>query len=120
MVAGGGREVWTGKDLIITDPGAGSTKELPNPDGCVALDPSFSPDGNRIAFVAAKTWARMLGVLVHPANYEVFYLICLDAQHHVIFPALVREGTLDQAPVYPRIIVETALRHKAHSVILAH
>jgi DNA repair protein RadC len=53
-------------------------------------------------------------------TYEVFYVICLDAQYHVIYPALVHEGTIDQAPVYPRIIVETALRHKAHSVILAH
>lgn len=53
-------------------------------------------------------------------NYEVFYLICLDAQLQVITPALVHEGTIDQAPVYPRLIVETALRHKAHSVILAH
>lgn len=61
MVAGGGREVWTGKDLIITDPRAGSTKELPNPDGCVALDPSFSPDGNRIAFVAAKDLGKNVG-----------------------------------------------------------
>jgi DNA repair protein RadC len=53
-------------------------------------------------------------------TYEVFYIICLDAQHKVIYPALVHEGTIDQAPVYPRNIVETALRHKAHSVILAH
>lgn len=53
-------------------------------------------------------------------TYEVFYVICLDAQHKVIYPALVHEGTIDQAPVYPRMIVETALRHKAHSIILAH
>ncbi|WP_075366667.1 RadC family protein [Desulfosporosinus metallidurans] len=53
-------------------------------------------------------------------TYEVFYVICLDAQHRVIYPALVHEGTIDQAPVYPRLIVETALRHKAQSVILAH
>lgn len=53
-------------------------------------------------------------------TYEVFYVICLDAQYQVAYPALVHEGTIDQAPVYPRLIVETALRHKAHSVILAH
>ncbi|WP_407314285.1 RadC family protein [Desulfosporosinus sp. SB140] len=53
-------------------------------------------------------------------TYEVFYVICLDAQHKVIYSALVHEGTIDQAPVYPRLIVETALRHKAQSVILAH
>lgn len=53
-------------------------------------------------------------------SYEVFYVICLDTQNNVIYPALVHEGTIDQASVYPRIIVETALRHKAYSVILAH
>ncbi|MGI6064958.1 MAG: RadC family protein [Bacillota bacterium] len=53
-------------------------------------------------------------------TYEAFYIICLDSQLGVIFPALLNEGTINQAPVYPRVIVETALRHKAHSVILAH
>ena len=53
-------------------------------------------------------------------TYEAFFVICLDAQCRVIYPALAHEGTINQAPVYPRIIVEIALRHKAHSVILAH
>jgi DNA repair protein RadC len=53
-------------------------------------------------------------------TYEVFYLICLDAQNKVNYAALVHEGTINEAPVYPRLIVETALRHKANSVILAH
>ena len=52
--------------------------------------------------------------------YEVFYVICLDAQNRVNHAALVHEGTLNEAPVYPRLIVETALRHKANSVILSH
>jgi DNA repair protein RadC len=52
--------------------------------------------------------------------YEVFYVICLDAQNRVNHAALVHEGTIDQAPIYPRLIVETALRHKSNSVILAH
>lgn len=53
-------------------------------------------------------------------SYEVFYVVCLDAQCQVIYPALAHEGTINQAPIYPRVIVEIALRHKAHSVILAH
>lgn len=53
-------------------------------------------------------------------NYEVFYVICLDAQNRVNYAALVHEGTINVAPVYPRLIVETALRHQANSVILAH
>jgi DNA repair protein RadC len=52
--------------------------------------------------------------------YECFFVICLDSQNHVNHAALVHEGTINEAPVYPRIIVETALRHKANSIILAH
>ena len=52
--------------------------------------------------------------------YEAFYVICLDTQNRVNYPALLQEGTINEAPVYPRLIVETALRHKANSVILAH
>lgn len=53
-------------------------------------------------------------------TYEVFYLLCLDAQNRVNYAALVHEGTINEAPVYPRLIVETALRHQANAVILAH
>jgi len=52
--------------------------------------------------------------------YEAFFAICLDSQNKVNHAALVHEGTINEAPVYPRLIVETALRHKASSVILAH
>ena len=53
-------------------------------------------------------------------TYEAFFVICLDAQNRVIYSDLVHEGTINEAPVYPRVLVETALRHKANSVILAH
>lgn len=52
--------------------------------------------------------------------YEVFFVICLDSQNRVNHAALVHEGTLNEAPVYPRLIVEAALRHRANSVILSH
>lgn len=53
-------------------------------------------------------------------TYENFFVICLDAQNKVNYAALVHEGTINEAPVYPRLIVEAALRHQANSVILAH
>ncbi len=53
-------------------------------------------------------------------QYENFYIICLDSQNRINHSALVHEGTLSEVPVYPRIIVELALRHQAHSIILAH
>jgi len=57
--------------------------------------------------------------LLSGRTYEVFYVICLDLQNKVNYAALVHEGTINEAAVYPRLIVEAALRHKAASVILA-
>lgn len=53
-------------------------------------------------------------------TYEAFFVVCLDSQNRVNHAALVHEGTLNEVPVYPRLIVELVLRHQANSVILAH
>jgi len=58
--------------------------------------------------------------LLSGRTYEMFYVICLDSQNKVTFSSLVHEGTINEAAVYPRLIVETALRYKAVNVILAH
>ena len=52
--------------------------------------------------------------------YEAFYMICLDSQNKVIKHILLSEGTINEAMIYPRLVVEYALRHKAAAVILAH
>ena len=51
---------------------------------------------------------------------EVFYLLCLDSQCRVLYPALLSEGTVKEVYVHPRQVVETVIRHRAASVILAH
>jgi len=53
-------------------------------------------------------------------RYECFYLICLNNQNQVRHAAKTFEGTINEAAVYPRLVVETALKHHASSVILAH
>lgn len=53
-------------------------------------------------------------------TYEAFYVICLDSQNRVNYAALLHEGTLNEVPVYPRLVVELVLRHQANSIILAH
>ncbi|MDO4581109.1 MAG: DNA repair protein RadC [Bacillota bacterium] len=53
-------------------------------------------------------------------DYEVFYLICLDMQNRLIKASMINRGTIDEVFVYPRIVAETALRHKAKRVVLAH
>ncbi|MEO5371843.1 MAG: DNA repair protein RadC [Magnetococcus sp. DMHC-1] len=51
---------------------------------------------------------------------EVFYLLCLDNRFRLIYPALINRGTVKGVLVEPRLVVETALRHKAAAVILCH
>jgi DNA repair protein RadC len=51
---------------------------------------------------------------------EAFYMLCLDTQSRLIHPVLVSRGTLDETHLYPRQIVETALKYNAASVILTH
>ena len=58
--------------------------------------------------------------LFRGAKYEQFYLICLNSQKWMTNSALVQEGTINEVAVYTRLIVELALRHEAHSVILSH
>lgn len=53
-------------------------------------------------------------------KYEVFYAVCLDNQNRVTWADVLFEGTLNETVIYPRIIVEIALRHRANSLIIAH
>lgn len=53
-------------------------------------------------------------------SYELFYILCLDAQNRLNHAALVHEGTIDQTAVYPRLVVEAALRHQSSSIIISH
>jgi len=54
------------------------------------------------------------------ATNEVFLLVLLTHENHVLRALPLHEGSLASAPVYPRLVVEAALRHQAAKVVLAH
>ena len=54
------------------------------------------------------------------AKEEHAYLVCLDQSGRVLHLALLHTGTIDEVTLYPRLVVETALRHRAYAVLLAH
>lgn len=68
-------------------------------------------------FSEAEEYCR---ALLTGMRKERFYIISLSAQMRVLGHRLVSEGTLTEVPAYPRLIVETALNHNAHSVVLCH
>ena len=51
---------------------------------------------------------------------EEFCVIYLDAQNQIIEVETVQKGIANQAVVYPRQVLESALRKKASALILAH
>lgn len=53
-------------------------------------------------------------------NQEIFAVLFLDSQHRVLTFERLFFGTIDAAAVYPRIVVEKAIKHHAAAVILAH
>ncbi|MBF0165213.1 MAG: DNA repair protein RadC [Magnetococcales bacterium] len=73
--------------------------------------PALNDPAKAAAYVRALTAGR---------TEEVFYVLCLDQRARLLFPALLSRGTVNEAHVHPRQVVEAALRHKAVEVILAH
>lgn len=53
-------------------------------------------------------------------NREIFAVLFLDNQHRVLIFERLFLGTLNAAAVYPRVVVEQALKHHAAAVILTH
>ncbi|MBF0628660.1 MAG: DNA repair protein RadC [Magnetococcales bacterium] len=73
--------------------------------------PALNDPDKAAAYVLSLTAGR---------TEEVFYVLCLDPRARLLFPALLTRGTVNEAHVHPRQVVEVALRHKAVEVILAH
>ena len=51
---------------------------------------------------------------------EKFRVVCLDSSFGIVDEADIAEGTVDQAAVYPRRVMETALEAKATTLVLVH
>ncbi|MEP1384246.1 MAG: DNA repair protein RadC, partial [Paraglaciecola sp.] len=52
--------------------------------------------------------------------HEVFAVLMLDSQYRLIKFRPMFYGTIDSASVYPRVLVQQALKDNAAAVILAH
>lgn len=64
--------------------------------------------------------ARLLQHHIGQQARETFGLVLLDQQHHLIAFAPLFTGTLNQASVHAREVIQTVLDHQAAAVILAH
>ena len=69
---------------------------------------------------SAKSAAAFLQMALANEENEHFAVLFLDRQHCVISFETLFTGTIDSAPVFPRVVVKKALMHNAAAVILAH
>lgn len=75
---------------------------------------------NGYEFSAPKVVADFCQMRIGQEAREHFLVLFLDAQHRLIADEVLFSGTIDQASVHPRVIVQQALQHNAAAVILAH
>jgi len=54
------------------------------------------------------------------SDVEIFGVMFLDAQLRMIAFEEMFRGTLSETSVYPREVVKAAIRHNAHSILIAH
>jgi len=73
-----------------------------------------------VRLVSSQLAGQYLVDLFAGRTTEAFYILCLDAQRRLNNAALVSEGTVEEAPIYIRNIVQAALLHNAVSVVLSH
>ena len=68
---------------------------------------------------SASTQHFLTAELRHETR-EVFSVLFLNTQHQVLKFERLFHGTINAAAVYPRIVVEAAIKYQAAAVILAH
>jgi DNA repair protein RadC len=67
-----------------------------------------------------KAVRQYLQLMLGGRAYESFAVLFLDVKNRLISSEELFRGTLDQASVYPREVLKSALKHNAAAVILAH
>ncbi len=79
--------------------------------------------GNLIQRPVISGWSALLGYVrlaLAAAPREQFRVLFLDRKNQLIADEILGEGTVDQAPVYPREVLRRALELSASALILVH
>ncbi|GHF89172.1 UPF0758 protein [Thalassotalea marina] len=74
----------------------------------------------KTALTSSQDSKQFLVAQLRDETREVFAVLFLNTQHQVISFDKLFYGTINAAAVYPRVVAEQALKHRAASVILSH
>lgn len=76
--------------------------------------------GSKITLTSPSDTRAYLRLKLGTLEHEVFHVLFLDSQHHLIHGETMFRGTLTQTSVYPREVLKRALALNAGAVVLAH
>lgn len=71
-------------------------------------------------FQSTQQAVAYLSAILGAARNEAFYILTLNSRNALIAKEELQRGSVNRTAVYPRLVVETSLKHRATAVILAH
>jgi DNA repair protein RadC len=109
-------------NLVRSKDGQYRARGVVNPDNIVDTAASILLDrlveGEPIK--SAKDSAKFLQHALSNNNNESFGAVFLSSQNQVLAFEILFQGTIDQASVHPRVLVQKTIAHNAAAIILAH
>jgi DNA repair protein RadC len=72
---------------------------------------TFSSTASAVTYLAARLGTE---------RNEIFCVLALDSQNRLIAMEQTQRGSVNRTAVFPRLVVEACLKHRATAVILAH
>jgi DNA repair protein RadC len=74
-------------------------------------DEAFNSTGAAVSYLSARLGTE---------RNEVFCILALNSRNHLIAMEEIQRGSVNRTAVFPRLVVEASLKHRATAVILAH
>jgi DNA repair protein RadC len=73
-----------------------------------------------IAFNATREAVSYLSASLGLERNEIFFILALNSRNVLIAPERIQRGSVNRTAVFPRLVAEASLKHRATAVILAH
>lgn len=71
-------------------------------------------------FNSTQEAVSYLSALLGTERNEVFYILALNSSNALIATEMIQRGSVNRTAVFPRLVVEAGLKHRATAVILSH
>jgi DNA repair protein RadC len=71
-------------------------------------------------FNSTRKAVEYLSAMLGTERNEIFCILALDSQNRLLAAERIQKGSVNRTAVFPRLVVESCLKHRATAVILAH